>query len=72
MNEPEREREERAIDAGLRHAGLLESQRGFVVAYLHRDPAEWMSCCGSYCDPCVLKIGRAVEKARDELGLSWP
>jgi hypothetical protein len=65
--------EETAITEGLRFAGLRESQRGLVRTYLHQDPAEWMSCCGSYCDPCVLTIGHAVAKARALLGLpEWP
>lgn len=62
-----------AITTGLAWAGLRESQRGLVVAYLHRDPVEWRSCCGSSCDPCVLRIGNAVDKAREALGLpGWP
>lgn len=57
-----------AIDEGLRYAGLRDTQRGFVVMYLDKDPVEWLSCCGSYCDPCVQTIGRAVERAREVLG----
>lgn len=65
--------EETAITEGLRHAGLKESQRGLVRAYLHEDPATWKSCCGSYCDPCVLTIAHAVDRARALLGLAqWP
>ena len=65
----ERARIEAAIDEGVRFAGLSDAQRGFVTQYLHVDPIEWMSCCGSYCDPCVQTIGRAVERTRDVLGL---
>jgi len=61
--------EEEAITKGLAWAGLRESQRGLVRAYLHKDPYEWRNCCGSSCDPCVLRIGNAVTKAREELGL---
>lgn len=61
-----------AIDAGVAFAGLRDTQRGFVVQYLYVDPVEWMSCCGSYCDPCVQTIGRAVQKTRELLGLPWP
>jgi hypothetical protein len=65
--------EEEAVTEGLAWAGLRESQRGLVRAYLHRDPDEWRNCCGSSCDPCVLRIGNAVTKARDALGLPrWP
>lgn len=58
-----------AIAAGARYAGLDESHHGYISAYLHQDPREWMFCCGSACDPCVLTIRRAVDKARDILGL---
>ncbi|MFO0686821.1 MAG: hypothetical protein U0234_32460 [Sandaracinus sp.] len=66
-------REAAAIGEGLTYANLRESQRGLVRAYLRRDPREWKSCCGSACDPCVLRIGIAVDRARDVLGLPrWP
>lgn len=61
--------ESRAIAEGARFAGLDEAQQGFVREYLHKAPSDWMFCCGSACDPCVLTIARAVEKARDLLGL---
>lgn len=57
-----------AITLGLRFAGLRESQRGLVERYLDQPPAEWMNCCGSSCDPCVLTIGHAVAEARRILG----
>jgi hypothetical protein len=72
LDPAERARIDAAIDEGVRYAGLSDTQRGFVVMYLHRDPVEWLSCCGSYCDPCVQTIGRAVERARHVLGLpAW-
>ena len=58
-----------AISEGVRFAGLKDSQRGLVERYLLMPPSEWMNCCLSSCDPCVLKIGRAVKRARDELHL---
>ena len=69
--------EEDAITTGLAWAGLRESQRGLVRAYLHRDPDEWRNCCGSSCFPCVpdphRKRGRRTQEARDLLGLPrWP
>lgn len=72
LDPDEKKRVDDAIDEGVRFAGLRDTQRGFVEAYLHADPAEWMSCCGSYCDPCVQTIGRAVQRAREVLGLPWP
>jgi hypothetical protein len=58
-----------AIAEGARWAGLDESHHGYIRTYLHQSPAEWMFCCGSACDPCVLTIRRAVDKAREVLGL---
>jgi hypothetical protein len=63
------EEERRAIAEGARFAGLDETQHGYVRAYLHQDPKEWMFCCGSSCDPCVLTIRRAVDKTRELLRL---
>lgn len=59
----------RAVDLGLAYAGLRPSQRGLVERYLHQHPDDWKNCCGSSCDPCVLTIGLAVDRARRELGL---
>ena len=58
-----------AIAEGARWAGLDDTHHGYVREYLHQSPREWMFCCGSACDPCVLTIRRAVDKARELLGL---
>ncbi len=62
-------KEAAAIAEGARWAGLDETHHGYVREYLHQSPAEWMFCCGSACDPCVLTIRRAVDKARELLDL---
>jgi hypothetical protein len=59
----------RAIAEGLRYAGLDPAQEGYVRAYLRQPRSEWFFCCGSACDPCVLTIARAVDRARELLGL---
>ncbi len=69
VTQPDPEEERRAIAEGARFAGLDETQHGFVREYLRQDPKAWMFCCGSACDPCVLTIRRAVDKAREILGL---
>ena len=61
--------EERAIAEGVRWAGLDPSQSGYVREYLRLDRSEWFFCCGSACDPCVMTIARAVDRARELLGL---
>lgn len=59
--------EEAILLQACTYAGLAPSQVGFVRLYLHRDESEWASCCGSYCDPCVQTILRAVVRARELL-----
>jgi|GEM_PF-2967156 hypothetical protein len=68
VSDPSADERSRAIEEGLRFAGLRESQRGLVERYLDEHPDDWMNCCGSSCDPCVLTIGHAVAKARQLLG----
>ena len=59
-----------AIAQAAEYAGLPETQRGFVRRYLHEAPREWMLCCDSNCDPCVMTIRCGVAGARKLLGLS--
>lgn len=59
----------RAIRDGARYAGLGPSGEGYVRAYLDQPRSDWFFCCSSACDPCVLTIARAVDKARELLGL---
>jgi hypothetical protein len=59
---------ERAIDEGLRAAGMDPSQREMVRCHLDAPP-DPTSCCGNACDPCVLTLARAVRTARRALSL---
>jgi hypothetical protein len=52
--------EDRALDPSF-----FSTVRDLVV----RDSEEWRACCGSGCDPCVLVIAGAVDRARELLGL---
>lgn len=61
--------EAEAIAEGARHAGLHETQEGFVRRHLHAPPRDWMLCCDASCDPCVLTIRRAIDRARELLEL---
>jgi hypothetical protein len=61
--------EAEAIAEGARYAGLEDNQQGFVRRYLHAPPREWMLCCDSSCDPCVMTIRRGVDRARELLAL---
>ena len=58
-----------AIAEGARWAGLDETHHGYVREYLDKPKREWLFCCGSACDPCVMTIERAVDKTREILGL---
>ena len=73
MSEPDGEKrawtEDDAIAEGARDAGLDKSQVGYVRAYLHEPRSAWFFCCSSACDPCVRTIARAVDRARQLLGL---
>ena len=62
---------EQALTEGLRYAGMHESQREMVRAYLHAPP-DTTQCCGGSCDPCVVTIARAVTAARKALGRGEP
>ncbi|GAB4216449.1 MAG: hypothetical protein OHK0013_42990 [Sandaracinaceae bacterium] len=62
------EQVERAIDEGLRAAGMDPSQREMVRRHLD-SPPDPTSCCGNACDPCVLTLARAVRTARRVLDL---
>jgi hypothetical protein len=43
---------------------LDEVYRGYVDHYLDRSDAGWRMCCNSACEPCVLTLGRVVDRAR--------
>ena len=44
---------------------LLEpGYRAFVLSYLARSDDGWRRCCNSSCEPCILQIGRVVDRAR--------
>jgi hypothetical protein len=50
---------------GALHPGFREMIRRLVF---ERNDA-WQACCGNDCDPCILPMRRAVEAARQRLGL---
>jgi hypothetical protein len=57
-----------AIAAALHDEGLDGSYLAFVARHLDANDATWRWCCGSNCDPCVQRLGRAVDRARSALG----
>lgn len=60
------------IHGALAAAGVCSSYLAFVVRHLALPDATWRSCCGSQCDPCVQRLGLAVDRARQELGICPP
>src|SRR5690606_29979317 len=63
--ERERSSVEAAIGRALDEEGLDRMYDGVVRRYLERDDDGWRSCCGSLCDPCVLTLGRVVDRVRE-------
>lgn len=57
-----------AILRALDEEGLDPMYDGVVRRYLQRDDDAWRVCCGSLCDPCVLRLGRVVDRVRELLG----
>lgn len=58
-----------AIGALLGDEGLDPSYRAFVARHLTEPDSRWRWCCGSQCDPCVVRLGRVVDAARAALGI---
>ena len=56
---------EAAVDQAVEEAGLDPIWRGNVKSLMQRGDDSWRRCCGSNCDPCVLQLGRAVDRARE-------
>ena len=50
----------RALEAEGMHSGFLRIVRTYVLD--RRD--QWRVCCGSNCDPCMLQLGRVVDRVR--------
>lgn len=58
-----------AVATALREYGLDDGFFRTVADLVTRDSDEWRACCGSGCDPCILVIAPAVDRARQILGL---
>ena len=56
---------ERAMQQAMSENMLDEGYRAFVLQYLSREDNTWRRCCDSECDPCVLKLGRVVDRTRE-------
>lgn len=59
---------DRAMKQAMAENMLDEGYRTFVLQYLVREDDTWRRCCDSECDPCVLKLGRVVDRTRELLG----
>lgn len=47
--------------------GVDPSYTAFVARHVDQDDAGWRWCCGSNCDPCVDRLARVVDQARQIL-----
>ncbi|MBL8753059.1 MAG: hypothetical protein JNK15_07120 [Planctomycetes bacterium] len=52
------------IAAFLRDENVDASYLQFVLQNVDQPDAAWRWCCGSHCDPCVQRLGRVVDRAR--------
>jgi hypothetical protein len=52
------------IAAWLGDEGVDASYTSFVAQHIAADDATWRWCCGSHCDPCVQRLARVVDRAR--------
>ena len=59
-----------AVRTALAERGLDASFFRLVRDLAARDSEEWRICCGSGCDPCVLRIAPAVDRVRELLRAS--
>lgn len=56
------------IERLLADESIDGSYLAFVARHVDADDATWRWCCGSNCDPCVARLGRIVDAARQLLG----
>ncbi len=64
MGQPTREQ---AILQAMAENMLDEVYRGYVDAYLDRNDEHWRFCCNSGCEPCMMALGRVVDRVRQLL-----
>lgn len=56
----------------LADEALDPSYLAFIARHLDQPDAAWRWCCGSQCDPCVQRLGRVVDRARQALCMQPP
>jgi hypothetical protein len=68
--------DEFALEQALRehcvNRGLDPGYVLFAMQHRHKPDDDWRWCCGSNCDPCVQRLGRVVDGARQALCLRPP
>ncbi len=53
-----------AIDQAMAENMLEFAYRSYVVELLGRADDDWRICCNSNCEPCMLQLGRVVDRVR--------
>ena len=56
-----------AVSRSLRETGLPRAFHVLVRGYLLATRDAGRICCGADCDPCVIELSRAVDRAREIL-----
>ncbi|MCR9246834.1 MAG: hypothetical protein NXI31_17515 [bacterium] len=52
--------------------GVDRSYVHFILQHVERPDQQWRNCCHSSCDPCVERLGRLVDRARQILDVAPP
>jgi hypothetical protein len=48
----------------LRDENVDPSYVRFVELHVDQPDSAWRWCCGSNCDPCVVRLGRVIDRVR--------
>ncbi len=48
----------------LRDENVDASYVRFVELHVDQPDTAWRWCCGSNCDPCVVRLGRVIDRVR--------
>jgi hypothetical protein len=58
---------ERAVDQAMHEQRVPAWYRESVLGMMAEPRESWPACCGNDCEPCVLVLGRVVDRARELL-----
>ena len=59
---------EEALSIALQENALQEGFRDTIRRLVFDANDQWRICCGNLCEPCVMPMGRAVDRVRELIG----